>query len=358
MKRFGKHLKKLFCLFLFVTVGLGFPLQTFAVQSFAAGDPYDYVVRVFPGNQGAVSGGSEYYATDPIQADSGQRIAITVTNGETLQVNGETVITLENDKYYIRGVRITGQDTVMNAPSFVVTQDQDYVVAYGMRGSAVSYTVNYVDANGNPMPGTPGTNTGYGSEGTPVIVGYYPVDGYLPYAYSADGQLVQTFNLTNSAGLSGDESQNVFTFIYLPVPAPESGSSSGGEATGTGDTGTTPGGDTGTTPGGNPGTGGDAAQGGGAPEGGTPEGGGPAGGEDTGGTEESTPGTEEILDIDVPLADGPGDETEPETPEGPDAGGSGVNPAAVIVTVIVIALLLLLILLLAFRKKRKAHETK
>ncbi len=339
-----KSLKKIFCLLLFAAVGLAFPLQTLAVQSFAAGDPYTYTVRVFPGNNGSVSSGDEYYSTPEYPADSGTRVTINVINGDTLQVNGVTQITLDNNKYYIRGVRITGQDDVINAPSFVVTQDQDYVVAYGMRNSAVSYTVNYQDANGNPMPGTPGTNTGYGTAGKPVIVGFYPVDGYLPYAYSADGQLVQTFNLTNSQGLSSDGAENVFTFIYLPVssaPAPGGGSTPAGGA--------------------GAGTGGGAGAGGGAGNDAAEDSAGADVSGDAAGTEteeETTTAAEEILDIDVPLADG-GEGSEPETLEpssAPGAGTNGISPALIGTISAVAAALAVLFIIMAVRRKRKENE--
>ena len=177
------------------------------LSSMAFANDYTYTVRIYPGNNG--SGSVAQY-----QVAKGTQVSVirTADSVYIYGLSGQT-ITLDNEKYYIRGVRETGKDTA-HAESFAVTQDTDLVVAYGMRGSAVEYTVYYTDINGAPMTGTPGSITGYGSVGESVVIGAYPVDGYLPYAYSADGILVQTYNITNSNGLSADPTENVFTFVY------------------------------------------------------------------------------------------------------------------------------------------------
>ena len=102
-----KRMKKLFCLAVLAAMTLGM-----SVHAFAAGDPYTYTVRVFPGNNGSGS-----YENAEFSGETPGRVAITVTDGRTLQVNGETYITLSNDRYYIQGVRIAGQDAVVSAPS-------------------------------------------------------------------------------------------------------------------------------------------------------------------------------------------------------------------------------------------------
>lgn len=203
-----KTMKRILSVALLVLV-----LGLLTLSAFAAGsEGYTYTVRVYPGNNGE----GEYNATGLTLSD---RINVNVIDGKTLVVNGTECITLSNDKYYIKGVRISGQDVSDTRQSFAVEGDIDLVVAYGMMNGAVQYTVNYVDMDGNPMEGTPGSITGYGAVGEVIVVGYYPVDGYLPYAYSADGILVQTYNLTNSNGLSENAGDNVFTFIYQAIPA-------------------------------------------------------------------------------------------------------------------------------------------
>ena len=58
----------------------------------------------------------------------------------------------ENSKYYVKGIRLSGRDNNTVAQSaFLVSGDQDYVVAYGIPGELAEYTVNYVDTDGNKL---------------------------------------------------------------------------------------------------------------------------------------------------------------------------------------------------------------
>ena len=52
-------------------------------------------------------------------------------------------------KYYVQGVRESGAE--INVGTDAVTEDKDYVVSYGVRGSMAYYTVNYVDQQGNTL---------------------------------------------------------------------------------------------------------------------------------------------------------------------------------------------------------------
>ena len=291
----------------------------------SAADGYAYTVRVYPGNQGTGS-------FDDSSVALNENISISVINGEELRVNGTTYIELDNEKYYIKGVRETGKDTA-HAESFAVTQDTDLVVAYGVRAGAVQYTVNYVDMNGAPMEGTPGTNTGYGSVGEVIVIGAYPVDGYLPYAYSADGVLVQTYNITNSGGLSANEDENVFTFYYQeivqPAPVTPNEETNQNQNQNAADT-TTPADQTQaadqtqpaaqvpadqTQPA-------EQAQPGEQPAEQPAEQPGEQPGEDIGDEAVPQAAPQDILDVDVPLADGPGAEGEGEGGAGEGEGGS------------------------------------
>ena len=57
-----------------------------------------------------------------------------------------------DSKYYVKGVRQSGRDNKSVASSsFRVTGDADYVVAYGVKGNMVGYTVNYQDENGRAL---------------------------------------------------------------------------------------------------------------------------------------------------------------------------------------------------------------
>lgn len=167
--------------------------------------------------------------------------------------------------------------------SFEVTGDQEYVVAYGIKGNQVAYTINYQDANGNKLADS---QTFYGNVGDKPVVAYTYIDGYTP----------EYRNLTKT--LSANAAENVFTFNYLPyetvtVTTPgqtitntteQTVTVPGGTTTTTGETTGTTGGTTGTTGGtGTNANGGNAA--------GTTTGNGDAQGTDaTGGTGNGGPG--------------------------------------------------------------------
>lgn len=160
--------------------------------------------------------------------------------------------------------------------SFEVTGDQEYVVAYGIKGDQVAYTINYQDANGNKLADS---QTFYGNVGDKPVVAYTYIDGYTP----------EYRNLTKT--LSANAAENVFTFNYLPyetvtVTTPGQTITNTTEQTVTvpGGTTTTTGGNTGTTGGtGTNANGGNAA--------GTTTGNGDAQGTDaTGGTGNGGPG--------------------------------------------------------------------
>ena len=117
----------------------------------------------------------------------------------------------EDSRYYVKGLRKAGRDNseAENVASvFDVEGDRDYVVAYGIKGDMVAYTINYVDGNGNALLDS---DTYYGNPGERQYVSARYVDGYQPQAYN----LVKT--------LSDNTAENVFNFEYARVttPAPE-----------------------------------------------------------------------------------------------------------------------------------------
>ena len=83
-----------------------------------------------------------------------------------------------------------------------MTEDQDYVVAYGIKGATVAYTVNYLDEDGNALAPS---ETYYGNVGDKPVVAYLYIEGYQPQAYNLGKTLVE------------DATQNVFSFIYAPI---------------------------------------------------------------------------------------------------------------------------------------------
>ena len=243
-------------------------------------EPYTYTVTLSAGNQGSFGG------TDTVE--------ITGINPGTVSVDFSSYsgqLQIEDEKYYAKGIRLSGRDNsdASYSPTWAtrsINEDADYVVAYGMRGDMVAYTVQYLDENGNElMP----AETFYGSAGDKPVVAFKYIEGYLPQAY----------NLTKT--LSANEADNVFPFIYTPssetITVVETVQGADVITTVTTQEGTTPG-----TPGGAAGTG---AEGGTAAEGGEQ---GTAPGTTPGGTGEegTTPGETG---------------TETETPGGTDIGG-------------------------------------
>ena len=106
----------------------------------------------------------------------------------------------ENSKYYVKGIRLSGRDNNTVAQSaFLVSGDQDYVVAYGIPGELAEYTVNYVDTDGNKLAES---RTYYGNVGDKPVIAYLYIDGYIPDSYNQTGKL------------SSNASENVFNFVY------------------------------------------------------------------------------------------------------------------------------------------------
>lgn len=205
---------------------------------------YTYTVTLFAGNQGTFNGtGGVHVIGGSAQISGGDAIRITGLRAGDVVVLDATagMVDLKNgDKYYIKGVRESGRDNKTVADSaFTVTKDAEYVVAYGIQGDMVSYTVNYQDGGGNELAPS---RTYYGAVGDKPVIAYQYIEGYRPDAY----------NLTKTLGKN--EADNVFTFTYtqssVQQPAAGGEGTEGGTDTGTPATTATPG----TTAGGGAGT--------------------------------------------------------------------------------------------------------
>lgn len=227
--------------------------------------PYTYKVTLSAGNKGTINGQNKIEQTN-------------IASGSTVTFNLND-IQVTDDKYYVKGIRLSGRDNneTLAAPSFTVDKDADYVVAYGIKGNMVAYTVNYQDASGKSLAES---QTFYGNIGDKPVVAYRYIENYIPDALA----------LTKT--LSDNESENVFTFTYTPgatdrivettttvtttVPGTATPAGAAGTTGSAGTTGAAAGTGTGTT------AGGTAA--GGTTAGGTTAGGTTAGGTTTGGT--------------------------------------------------------------------------
>lgn len=151
--------------------------------------PYTYKVTLSAGNKGTINGQNKIEQTN-------------IASGSTVTFNLND-IQVTDDKYYVKGIRLSGRDNdeALAAPSFTVDKDADYVVAYGIKGNMVAYTVNYQDASGKSLAES---QTFYGNVGDKPVVAYRYVENYIPDALA----------LTKT--LSDNESENVFTFTYTP----------------------------------------------------------------------------------------------------------------------------------------------
>ena len=145
--------------------------------------PYTYKVTLSAGNKGTINGQNKIEKSD-------------IAYGSDFSFDNAALYNIQvtDDRYYVKGIRLSGRDNAsskrLDAPAFIVTGDADYVVAYGIKGNMVAYTVNYQDASGNV--------------GDKPVVAYRYVENYIPDALA----------LTKT--LSNNVSENVFTFTYKP----------------------------------------------------------------------------------------------------------------------------------------------
>ena len=219
---------------LFVSLLAAVVLTVGSAFSVMAADTYTYKVTVYAGNKGTIDGQEQKEIT-----------GLSLGSQVILDINS---VKVTDDKYYVKGFRLSGRDNeeALATPTIEVDGDVDYVVAYGIKGDMVAYTVNYQDAEGKTLADS---QTFYGNAGDKPVVAYKYIENYIPQALA----------LTKT--LSDNESENVFTFTYTPgetdrivettttvttiVPGPTTTTTTTG-TTGTGTTGTTGTGTTGT----------------------------------------------------------------------------------------------------------------
>lgn len=196
---------KRFCRCFTAMLTMALLLSVFPVTAHA--EPYTYTVTFYAGNHGTFNS-SQDIRVDKVEGSSatvnppsegGNRIVVEkLMCGDRISFNvPEKAVTLNNSKYYVKGIRRSGTE-IENA-SFPVDKDMDYVVAYGIKGSMVGYTVNYEDESGNTLAPS---RTYYGNVGDKPVVAYTYVEGYTPEAYA----------MTKT--LSSNEQENIFTFVY------------------------------------------------------------------------------------------------------------------------------------------------
>lgn len=185
-----KKLKKIFISLFTLSLVLAMNVIPVMAEDSAG---YKYTITLYAGNQGAINGveGGMLKSTD-LKYDAEVTFDL-------------SKVTVTDDKYYVKGIRLSGRDNddaAVTAPAFNVTGDADYVVAYGIKGDQVGYTVNYQDEAGNVLAPS---STFYGNIGDKPVVAYKYIENYVPQA------------LAMTKTLSDNEADNVFTFVYRPV---------------------------------------------------------------------------------------------------------------------------------------------
>ena len=296
--------------------------------------PYTYKVTLSAGNKGTINGQNKIEQAD-------------IASGSTVTFNLND-IQVTDDKYYVKGIRLSGRDNdeALAAPSFTVDKDTDYVVAYGIKGNMVAYTVNYQDASGKSLAES---QTFYGNVGDKPVVAYRYVENYIPDALA----------LTKT--LSDNESENVFTFTYTPGATDRIVETTTTVTTTVPGT-ATPAGAAGTT-GASGTTGAAAGTGTGTTAGGTAAGGTTAGGTTTGGTAGGTTNTDNSQDTTDDTTTAPDEQTpkslvdldDEDTPKGNiDAKDkTSKTPIAAGIAIIVVAVAALAGLIVFLKKRAK-----
>lgn len=196
-----KRLLKYFLAALVVITGVF--SQTKDAKAFS----YTYTVSFSAGGQGSINGGVQVRkasgngASTSVSAKGDKIIVTGLEYGDVISCDAQgSVAPNENSKYYVKGIRLSGRDNNTVAQSaFLVSGDQDYVVAYGIPGELAEYTVNYVDTDGNKLAES---RTYYGNVGDEPVIAYLYIDGYIPDSYNQTGKL------------SSNASENVFNFVY------------------------------------------------------------------------------------------------------------------------------------------------
>lgn len=213
--------EKLLCLVM--ALALVLPVGAVSAGAVDIDEEVTYTITFAAGKQGYFTGtGVTIYPSQgaavisPVYDGSGNITAIQVSNlkyGQRVAYDAAYSGMMglnEPDKYYVKGVRKSGRDNkeLVNANSIPVDCDEEIVVAYGIRGNMVAYTVRYLDLDGQPLADS---RTYYGNVGDRPVVAYLYIDGYRPQAYN----LIKT--------LQEDSAQNIFTFVYKEITTTTAG---------------------------------------------------------------------------------------------------------------------------------------
>ena len=331
MKKIRKYLALLFALVLILSL---------CASAFADGTTY--TVRIYGGDSEV---GELKADAVPMQ---------TVADGDSVTFT-EDMVEVKDPRYYPKGFREAGHDNnplITFGAKVKITRDTDFVIAYGMKSTAVKYTVRYRHATtGADLIGA---QTFYGNVGDKPVVAFLYLENYMPQAY----------NLTKT--LSATESENEFIFLYEPIPqvqnngaaqvVPGANNNANANANAGANAGANANNNAGANANANAGTNeGANANANANANAGTNEGVNANEGANTGEAEGTAPTVpEEIIDLDVPLA-GPGQQ-QGEPGSGPFSGPSKAVYAAVGLVILALAGIPLFFFLLRWKTEKKEKQ--
>ncbi len=178
---------------LLVLLAVIFVIGIFPVSAQAA--DRQYLVRVSAGNKGTIPG----YDNAPY--------SVRLPYGSTLPIPDA----VPADGYYVKGIKESGKDSFMTG--YYITQDQDFIVVYGVKGQEVRYVIRYLEYGTNTVLAE--EQTFYADPGDKPVSSYIYIEGYQPY-------------LRTTKTLVEDESQNILFAYYTRIPAPAAAAAGGG----------------------------------------------------------------------------------------------------------------------------------
>ena len=154
------------------------------VPSPAFAENRQYTERVYSGNVGAINGGG-VYINEPV--NYGDKIGVDLADDEdpkdyliTSDENGvekNRILITANEEYFVKGLKESGKEQF--STNYDVKRDQDYVVAYGIEGQKVQYTVKYRPWGGDTEL-APDAHF-YAEVGDKPVTSYIYIDGYVNY---------------------------------------------------------------------------------------------------------------------------------------------------------------------------------
>ena len=184
-----KHGKKYSLILLLAALVIGvFPVSAQAANR-------EYMIRVSAGNKGT------------IPSYENALYSVTLPYGSNLPVPDAIPV----DGYYVKGIKESGKDSFMNG--YYITQDQDFIIVYGIKGHEVSYVVRYLEYGTDTVLAQ--EQTFYADPGDKPVSSYIYIEGYQPYRRT-------------TKTLVEDASQNVLFAYYTKLPAETTAAAGGG----------------------------------------------------------------------------------------------------------------------------------